>query len=165
MTYVVPDMTFIPQDKTMSCWFASGQMLVQWKWSQQRACLVSHPDPSLLQRWGKVYDDNRGITNEQIAAFARDLGLVMVGALTPTPEYVRDLLVSYGPLWVNGNSHITVIAGVRSKGSGGDVLVYDPARPKVTTGMWHDFYGHYGMQRHTSLDAGASAKTSMLRLA
>jgi hypothetical protein len=164
MVYVVPDMKLIPQDKTMSCWFASGQMLIQWKWSRHAACLVGHPDPALVKRWGKVYDDNSGITNEQISRFADDLGLEMMGAMTPSPEYLKDILIDYGPVWVNGNSHITVIAGIRSKGSGYDVLVFDPARPALKHGMWHDFYKHYGLQGHTSLDAGATAETSMLRL-
>ena len=164
MNYVVPGMKLIPQDKTMSCWFASAQMLIQWwSWTQQ-ACDAAHPDPSLVKKWGKLYDDNPGINNNHIAEFARDLGLGMLPPMTPSAEYIKELLVNNGPLWVNGNSHITVIAGIRSKGSGYEVLVYDPAKPGLWNGAWHDFYQHYGMQQHTSLDASAASQTSMLYL-
>ena len=147
MEYVVPNMRLIPQDKTMSCWFASAQMLIQWLWRTKLACDAGHPDPSLLKKWGKLYDDNPGITNAQLSDFARDLGLAMLPPMTPSPDYIKQLLVRHGPLWINGNSHITVVAGIRSKGAGYEVLVYD-----------HDKL----VARHTSLDASAASKTSML---
>jgi hypothetical protein len=160
--YVVPNMKLIPQDKDMSCWFASGQMLIQWRWRTSQACEVQHPDPSLLGKWSRLYDDNPGISNSQIASFAQDLGLIMLPPMTPSPEYVRDLLMQHGPLWVNGKSHITVISGIRTAGAGIEVLVYDPARPNNPHGVWHDFYEHYGLTEHTSLDASAKSPTSML---
>jgi hypothetical protein len=67
-------------------------------------------------------------------------------------------------LWVNGNSHITVIAGIRSTDAGVEVLVFDPAKPGQLHGAWHDFFSHYGMTPHTSLDASAASETSMLYL-
>ncbi len=164
MYYVVPGMELIPQDKTMSCWFASGQMLIQWSWRRRQACEAAHPDPSLVKRWGKLYDDNPGIQNWQILRFAKDLGLVMLPPMTPGAEYMGDLLMRHGPLWVNGRSHITVIAGVQTSGGAYDVLVFDPALPALVHGRWHDFYQHYGVQAHTSLDASAGSQTSMLRL-
>lgn len=165
MHYVVPNMSLIPQDRTMSCWFASGQMLIQWRGRLTRTCEADHPDPSLVRRWGKLYDDNPGINNSQIQSFAMDLGLTMLPPVTPSPEYIYDLLVAHGPLWVNGRSHITVIAGIRSAANGGyEVLVFDPAMPERKNGMWHDFYNHYGLTAHTSLDASKGAMTSMLYL-
>src|ERR1700688_4458131 len=32
--YEVPGMTLIPQKLTMSCWYASAQMLIQWRQDQ-----------------------------------------------------------------------------------------------------------------------------------
>jgi hypothetical protein len=162
--YVVPNMKLIPQDKDMSCWFASGQMLISWRQNQTQMCEIAHPDPALVKKWDKLYDDNPGINNSQIADFAKDLGLKMMGAMTPTPEYMRELLQRHGPLWVNGKSHITVIAGIRSGPTGTEVLVFDPAKPSLPNGAWRDFFDHYGIQNHTSLDAGASSETSMLYL-
>jgi hypothetical protein len=164
MYYVVPNMKLIPQDKTMSCWYASAQMLIQWRQRRQQACETAHPDPSFVKKWNKLYDNNPGITNAQISAFARDLGLAKLPPMTPSPDYIKQLLMGHGPLWVNGNSHITVIAGIRSKGAGYEVLVYDPAKPNLKNGKWHDFFKHYGLQNHTSLDSSAASKTSMLYL-
>ena len=160
--FVVPNMKLIPQDKDMSCWFASGQMLIQWRWRTSRACEAAHPDPSMLRKWSKLYDDNPGINNSQIAAFALDLGLAMLPPMTPSPAYVKDLLRLHGPLWVNGKSHITVIAGIRNSSAGVEVLVYDPGKPALKNGTWHEFYAHYGLTPHTSLDASAGSSTSML---
>ncbi|HYS94496.1 MAG TPA: papain-like cysteine protease family protein [Candidatus Acidoferrales bacterium] len=160
--YVVPNMKLIAQDRTMSCWFASGQMLIEWRSQTRRACEADHPDPSLLAKWHKLYDDNPGISDGQIGDFARDLGLRMVGSVTPSPQYVRELLMAHGPLWVNGNSHITVIAGIRRARGGVEVLVFDPAKPALVHGAWHDFYQQYGLTPHTSLDASAASPTSML---
>lgn len=164
MNYTVPGMKLIRQDKTMSCWYASAQMLIQWSWGKSQSCELAHPDPSMVKRWGKLYDDNPGIQNWQIQQFAQDLGLVMLPPMTPSPEYMKELLMRHGPLWINGKSHITVIAGIRSMGDGYQVLVFDPALPTLKHGRWHDFYEHYGLQAHTSLDASAGSETSMLRL-
>lgn len=162
INYVVPSMKLIPQDKTMSCWYASGQMLINWRQQKTQSCEIAHPDPSMVKKWGKLYDDNPGINNGQIREFARDLGLKMVGAMTPTPAYIAELLRRHGPLWVNGKTHITVIAGIRTTGTSVEVLVFDPAKPHLPNGAWHEFYNHYGLTAHTSLDAGPTAETSML---
>jgi ABC-type bacteriocin/lantibiotic exporter with double-glycine peptidase domain len=164
MDYTVPNMQLIPQDKDMSCWFASGQMLIQWRQRTRQMTELAHPDPSLVKKWSKLYDDNPGISNGQIAEFARDLGLVMLPPMTPSPEYMLDLLRRHGPLWINGNSHITVIAGIRSQGAGYEVLVYDPAKPALKQGKWHEFFRHYGLKANTALDASAQSRTSMLHL-
>jgi len=162
INYVVPGMQLIPQDKDMSCWYASGQMLIAWRQRKTQSCEIDHPDPSLVQKWSKLYDDNPGINNNQIADFANDLGLTMLPPMTPSPAYMRDLLMRYGPLWMNGKSHITVIAGIRTSGSGYEVLVFDPAKPELPNGAWRDFWQQYGLTQHTSLDASADSQTSML---
>lgn len=160
--YEVPDMKLIAQDKDMSCWYASGQMLIAWRQRRTQQCEMDHPDPSLVQKWSKLYDDNPGISNGQIADFARDLGLTMLPPVTPSPAYMRDLLMKYGPLWINGKSHITVIAGIRPAGSGYEVLVFDPGKPELPNGAWREFYAQYGLTPHTSLDASQESQTSML---
>lgn len=164
INYVIPDMKLIPQDKDMSCWYASGQMLIAWRQRLTQSCEAAHPDPAMVTKWSNLYHANPGINNNQIADFARDLGLKMVGPMTPSPAYIQDLLRRHGPLWVNGNNHITVIAGIRSGPRGVEVLVFDPAKPALPNGAWHDFYDHYGLTPHTSLDASAASQTSMLYL-
>jgi len=159
-------MELIPQDQTMSCWFASGQMLISWRQRTQQQCEAGHPDPALVEKWSKLYDDNPGITNDEIQSFADDLGLAMVGRMTPSPDYVEKLLREHDPLWVNGNGHITVIAGIRSSDDGYDVLVFDPAKADEPGGAWHDFNEEYGLPEDPkSLDASEKSQTSMLYLA
>ena len=162
MHYVVPGMTLIPQDKTMSCWYASGQMLIQWRQNTNLMCERAHPDPALVKRWSKLYDKNPGINNDEIQAFANDLGLETVPPLTPTPAAIHQWLVDYGPLWVNGVAHITVIAGIRDTMSDVEVLVYDPARPNKKHGEWRKFDQWYLFDRHSGRDTSGSVETVFL---
>jgi hypothetical protein len=67
-------------------------------------------------------------------------------------------------VWVNGRSHITVIAGIRDTSGSIEVLVYDPAKGALTNGAWHKYYDHYGVQGHTRTDASKASITSMLFL-
>lgn len=70
MNYVVPRMSLIPQDKTMSCWYASGLMLIHWRRNHFQMSEAAHPDPAQVKKWSKLYDDNPGISNEQVMSFA-----------------------------------------------------------------------------------------------
>lgn len=164
MFYVVPDMKLIPQDKRMSCWYASGQMLIDWQRRRSRSSEGSHPDPSQVKRWGKLYDDDPGITNEQILDFARDLGLEAVPPMSPTPAAINKWLVDYGPLWVNGISHITVIAGIRDTLGNLEVLVYDPGHPEKRLGEWRKVRDWYVLDEHSGRDTSATVQTVFLHL-
>jgi hypothetical protein len=55
---------------------------------------------------------------------ARRLGLESVPPMSPSPELIEHWLMTYGPLWVNGKTHIVVIAGIDTLDS--TVNVYDP---------------------------------------
>lgn len=167
--YVVPDMKLILQDKEGSCWLASAQMLISWRQRRMRQSEVAHPDPSWIEKWRKLYRDDTGLKNPEIAEFAHDLGLMMLGPVTPSPAQVRDLLLQHGPLWVNGKKHITAIAGIRTNASGDyQVLVFDPQEPSYPHGQWINFDEEYGLAEETDqmrLDAGPTSPTSMLCLA
>jgi hypothetical protein len=164
MHFVVKNMTLIPQDKTMSCWYASGQMLVHWRQESTQSCEIAHPDPSLVKKWGKLYDQNTGITNDKILEFARDLGLVAVPPMCPTPEAIEGWLKKYGPLWVNGVRHITVIAGIRDTEGKVEVLVYDPALPNKKHGEWRGLYEWYVLDRHSGRDESTAVETVFLHM-
>lgn len=152
MNYVVPDMKLIPQDKTMSCWYASGQMVIEWRRRRMRMTEIAHPDPSQIQKWSQLYTDNTGITNQRILSFARDLGLRAVPPLSPTPQAIESWLRNYGPLWVNGKRHITVIAGIRDIKGDHEVLVFDPAKPAGITGEWRKLRQWYVLDTHSGRD-------------
>ena len=168
MYYVVPDMKLIPQDKNWSCWYASGQMLIEWRSRRTRSCEIAHPDPSQVTKWGKLYDKasgpGGGIRNEDILEFARDLGLEAVPPVSPSPGAIEKWLVNYGPLWVNGVSHITVIAGIRDTNNDLEVLVYDPALAQKKHGEWRSLQDWYVLDRHSGRDTSASVQTVFLHL-
>ena len=162
MYYVVPGMKLIPQDKTMSCWYASGFMLVAWHRNTVLMSEAGHPDPSQAKKWSKLYDANPGITNEQILDFAKDLNLEAVPPMSPTPAALEGWLKDYGPLWVNGKRHITVIAGIRDTGGALEVLVYDPAMPNKKHGEWRKLHEWYIMDSHSGRDASGGVQTVFL---
>jgi hypothetical protein len=168
MHYTVPNMKLIPQDKDWSCWYASGQMLIRWRQRTTQSSELAHPDPSQVKRWGKLYDKAAtsagGITNETILEFARDLGLEAVPPMSPTPEALHGWLVDYGPLWVNGVAHITVIAGIRDTNGDLEVLVYDPALPNKKLGEWRKLREWYVLDTHSGRDTSASVQTVFLHL-
>jgi hypothetical protein len=157
-------MSLIPQDKTMSCWYASGLMLIHWRRNHAQMSEVAHPDPAQVKKWSKLYDDNPGISNEQVMSFARDLGLQAVPPISPTPEAIHQWLVKHGPLWVNGKFHITVIAGIRDTSGIHEVLVYDPAQPHKMHGEWRKLTEWYVQDPHSGRDTGATTKLVFLRL-
>lgn len=125
--YVIPKMTHIKQTKSMACWYASAQMLVQWKRNTTQTTSSNLLDPSEDIASRKIWEVNSGITNPEILKFARRLGLREIPPMTPSAGAIKNWLCNYGPLWVNGISHIVVIAGVRNTGNDAEVLVYDPA--------------------------------------
>ena len=162
MEYVVPHMKLIPQDHTMSCWFASGQMVIEWRRVTRRMTELAHPSPAQVAQWQKLYNDNTGMTNEQISNYARDLGLCRVPPLSPTADAIKSWLQSYGPLWVNGVQHITVIAGIRAAPGKVQVLVYDPARPHKQHGEWRDFDKWYYGDKWSGRDVSKAVDTVFL---
>ena len=79
-------MTLITQTKTMSCWYASAQMLVKWRQDkdpQSHAWLVP---PDLARQCALIRDANTGIANPQILRLAKRLGLQAVPPMSLTPE-------------------------------------------------------------------------------
>jgi Papain-like cysteine protease AvrRpt2 len=162
MHYVVPHMKLIPQDKTMSCWYASGQMVIEWRRSTTRMTEMSHPDPSQVPKWQNLYNANPGISNPQIVSYARDLGLRAVPPMSPTPEAILEWLKRYGPLWVNGKLHITVIAGIKKTKNSYKVLVFDPGNPRKTHGEWRDLYKWYVNDPHSGRDSDHAVEAVFL---
>jgi hypothetical protein len=164
MYYEVPGMKLITQDKNMSCWYACGQMIIDWRRRTRRLTELAHPDPSQIFRWSALYNSDKGITNEQIRAFAMDLGFVMVPPMSPTPEAVLSWLKKHGPLWVNGKAHITVIAGIRDIGKTLEVLVFDPdpAYSRHTKGQWRDLRNWYVLDGHSGRDTSEGVQTVFL---
>ena len=139
--YEVPGMTLIAQKMTMSCWYASAQMLIQWKQDQFRQSLAGLVPPDLDTQCALIRDGNAGIQNPQIVPMAKRLGLRSIPPESPTPDALEDWLRTYGPLWVNGKSHIVVIAGINTKTL--MVKVYDPSPQNIGRIEWRSLATWY----------------------
>src|SRR5687767_3124379 len=100
MAYTVPDMKLIPQTMSMSCWYASAQMLIKWKEEQKQQSLANLISPEFDAECVKIRDANNGILNPQIVKTAKRIGLKAVPPLSPTPEALEGWFKQYGPLWV-----------------------------------------------------------------
>lgn len=142
MRYIVPNMKLIPQQKTMSCWYACAQMLIQWKRESLHMSLMGHPDPENVPELVRWRTQDNGITNKKIIELARVLGLEAVPPMSPTIEYMGQLMMRYGPLWTNGVRHIVVIAGINQVR--GNFLVYDPMPVGKGTIEWRPISWYYG---------------------
>jgi ABC-type bacteriocin/lantibiotic exporter with double-glycine peptidase domain len=137
--YEVLGMTLITQTESMSCWYASAQMLVKWRQDKDQRSEAWLVPPELDAQCTLLRDVNSGIQNPQILEMAKRIGMKAVPPMSPTPEGILSLLTTYGPLWVNGKTHIVVIAGIDT--STQQVKVYDPA-PGAGIG-WRSLSGWY----------------------
>ncbi len=156
--YTVSGMKLIPQTMTMSCWYASAQMLITWRREKLQACEEGILDPSEDDASAKIRDSNSGIANPQILALAHRLGLRSVPPVSPSEDGLESWLKLYGPLWVNGKTHIVVIAGHRP----GEVLVYDPAPVSVGKIEWRTLAGWYVGGSVSSRDTGNDVEAVFL---
>src|SRR5215218_10541313 len=103
-------------------------MLIKWKEEQRQVSFADLISPEFDAQCSAIRDANTGIMNPQILATAKRVGLQAVPPVTPTPEALEGWLRKYGPLWVNGKSHIVVIAGIMKMPlSDHMLLVYDPS--------------------------------------
>jgi nucleoid-associated protein YgaU len=158
MAYLVPNMTLIPQAKTMSCWYASAQMLIQWRRNTTQSCEMGIVDPSEDPIIAKMRDHDNGISNPALVHMAKKLGLQAVPPMSPTEGALESWLMTYGPLWVNGKTHIVVIAGIRP----GEVFVYDPSPVNVGSTGWRSLAGWYVGNAVDSRDTDASVQAVFL---
>lgn len=158
MAYIVPNMTLIPQMKAMSCWYASARMLIRWRGDYTQSSEMGIIDPELDAASAALRDADNGIANPQIVAFARRIGLQPVPPMSPTEQAIEGWLRRYGPLWVNGKSHIVVIAGIDS----GWVLVYDPAPQYKGRINWRSLSDWYIGNDVDARDTGRDVETVFL---
>lgn len=137
MRYEVPGLRLIPQDQTLSCWYASAQMVIAWRREHRRMTEGGIVDPSEVPQYIQMRASNDAIPWAMIRQFARDLGLVPLPLMSPTPETLRGWLRQYGPIWADGMKyvassdgttasygHVVVIGGIST--SPDEILVLDP---------------------------------------
>jgi hypothetical protein len=139
----------IKQTKTMGCWYASARMLVQWRRQRNLATdgLVRDPSEDSISAAKRAADT--GISDAEIVGLAKRLGLKLIPPMSPTPEAIERWLQDYGPLWTNGSTHITVIAGIRND----KLYVFDPAKNKPE---WRPLSWYIG-SKHDSRDTSTTS--------
>jgi ABC-type bacteriocin/lantibiotic exporter with double-glycine peptidase domain len=158
--YMVPDLTLIPQQKNMACWYASAQMLIQWKRNRARATLMNHPDPSQVALTSTWEVANNGVTNPQIIRLAETLGLKTVPPMSLGLDGIENLLRLHGPLWTNGKSHIVVLGGADRANN--KVLVYDPLPVGAGKKEWRLYQWYISGGKIDSRDTSADVKAVFL---
>jgi hypothetical protein len=163
--YEVPGMTLIPQKLNTSCWYASAQMLVNWRQEQSQQSFAWLVPPELDAQCIAIRDGAPGINNPQIMPMSRRLGLAAVPPVSLSLQGMLSMLQTYGPLWVNGKTHIVVIAGIDTAAE--TVKVYDPWPPNVGKIEWRSLTTWYAFGvpvggLDSSRDTSAAVETVFL---
>jgi papain like cysteine protease AvrRpt2 len=135
--YIVPNVPLIAQDLGMACWYASTQMLIQWRRETTQSTEADLPDPSEVPDAVATYKANNGLSFAQFAAYSKMMGLVAVPGMSPTVETIADWLHVYGPIWAAGYKvtptkkygHVFVICGIGP----GEIVLHDPEPVGVGT--------------------------------
>jgi hypothetical protein len=130
MSFSIANVPLIPQTQTMACWYASAQMLIEWRRLRTQMCEIAHPPPSQVPELESMFKANSGLRWDRTVALAKDLGLKPVPPMTPTAESIESWLRTNGPLWLDGlfpSGHVVVITGIE----GSDILINDPWPPNV----------------------------------
>lgn len=172
------DVPYLPQSSTGSCWAAAAAMIVGWR------DRISISDQSIAAEVPAFNAYIAGLQANQRPALASTWNLVPEPPASYTIEAWRDMLETYGPLWVagmwsaSGGGHIRVVIGLESDGnadgSGTTVYLYDPwpgsaGRIKMPFTQFLQLYegrftnstGYYQMQiLHAESAAGRATTTS-----
>jgi hypothetical protein len=138
MRYEVPNVKLIPQSQTLSCWYASAQMVIQWRRQKVLMTEANLVDPGELPQYIAMVKHNDAIPWATIRRFAQDLGLVPLPLVSPSEELLASWLRLFGPLWADGMKyvtnngttqsygHVVVIAGISSSPDPNEILILDP---------------------------------------
>jgi V8-like Glu-specific endopeptidase/uncharacterized protein YycO len=125
------DVPYLPQSSAMSCWAASAAMVIGWR------DRVSISDQSIADMVPAFNAYVSGLFANQRPDLANAWNLVPEPPASYTIDAWRNMLESYGPLWIDGLSspagggHVRVMVGLESDGnadgSGTTVYLYDPS--------------------------------------
>ncbi len=137
--FMVSRVPLLPQSQNMACWYAAAQMVIQWRRTTTQSSEISIMDPAESMPDVARFIANNGITDAQIVGLSQRLGLKRIPPLSPTEDAVADWLRRYGPIWVNGTTHIVVIAGIRPD----KLYIHDPWPVNVGKTEWRSISGWY----------------------
>jgi peptidoglycan hydrolase-like protein with peptidoglycan-binding domain len=140
---LVQGVPLIPQDKTMACWYASAQMVIQWRRSRLQMTETNYRDPREVPWAVQTYRGNNGLLWQDMVRYAMMLGLKSVPQMTPSPQALSDWLSKYGPIWAAGQKvtstnrygHVFVITGFRED----QLYIHDPEPVNEGSRRWVGF--------------------------
>jgi len=94
---------------------------------------------------------------------AKRIGLEAIPPMTPTTDLMESWLKQYGPLWVNGKTHIVVIAGIMYfPMMGYYLLVYDPSPVNVGKIEWRTLDWYLSGNSPSTRDTASNVETVFL---
>jgi hypothetical protein len=142
LSYLIPDVPLIPQDNSMACWYASAQMLIQWRRRRTRSTEAAFSDPAEAPPAVRLHQANNSLPKNSVVTFAKLLGLQPVPYMTPTDDAICQWLQLYGPIWTAGKyvtangsfGHAVVITGISPQG----LCINDPWPVNVGSKYWKD---------------------------
>jgi len=140
MAYTVTGVPLLPQTQSLSCWYASARMIVQWRRELCQQTFADEPAPDELPWAVSRQIANNGLQLVEMVHYASLLGFRTVPPQTPTLGGIEQWLRSYGPLWTAGlkvtatasYGHVVVIVGV----TGSQILIHDPEPVNVGSRVW-----------------------------
>jgi hypothetical protein len=115
------DVQLVPQPSNYSCWAAAAAMVVGWRDSMS---LSPESVAAICHRTTAT-----GLDPAQVGQFAQEIGLIAEPPACYPADSIRQMLTSYGPLWIGADVpglHAIVVTGMYSDGSNTYVRISDP---------------------------------------
>ena len=114
---VTPAVPLIAQPGNLTCWAATGAMLLSWR---DGPMSIEQAMGQVGAVWLEKFSRNEGLTLSEVSAFTRALGLAQENPASYLPRGILNLLRSHGPLWVIGDdsiadnrlSHVVIVTGI-----------------------------------------------------
>ena len=138
--YIVMGVPLIAQTNEKGCWYASTQMLIQWR----RGRFIPGDkilDPSEDPIYREMHKKDEGLHTKEVVEYAKQLGLRILTNKFHWADEICGMLKRYGPLWTTTYKHVMVIVGV----CGEDLYVHDPYPPNEGTKRWMSLVAYYNM--------------------
>jgi len=130
--YNVP---LIPQDSSLTCWYASARMIVRFHRDRVQATTLAGGEVGQPGVDALMTSMNRALSPDLAVGVARAMNMQMVW-FSPTAGALENMLLTHGPLWYGGNvrgyrnvqagAHAVVLTGIRRDAAGDEVLINDP---------------------------------------
>jgi hypothetical protein len=138
MSEIFYDVPLIPQNTSLTCWWAAARMIVDYHRQQRQQSTIAGGAVGQPNETAIIDARNQSLQPARVEDFARIANL-RTTSLSPTPPALVGLLRSYGPLWyagvVNGyrgftgGGHAVVITGCLISPAGAEVAINDPWQP------------------------------------